>query len=82
MVESLIHSILSNPKHCHPFVCCNAVFELPIREHIFKKALEIIEKFLESQQDPSCKRNAFFMPFLCARDRVVQYLPFSWYQIF
>jgi len=25
--------------------------------------LEIIEKFLESQQDPSCKHNVFCMPF-------------------
>ncbi|AES75613.1 coatomer subunit beta [Medicago truncatula] len=61
---------MSNLKHCHPFVRCNAVFELPRGEQIFKNASEIIEKFLVSQQDPSCKRNAFFMLFSCARDHV------------
>jgi coatomer subunit beta len=73
IVEPLIPSILSNLKHRHPFVRRNAilavmsVYKLPQGEQLLINAPEIIEKFLEAEQDPSCKRNAFLCCFLVLR---------------
>ncbi|AES92633.1 putative coatomer beta subunit (COPB1) protein [Medicago truncatula] len=67
-------------EHHHPFVRRNAilavmsVYKLPQGEQLLINAPEIVEKFLEAEQDPSCKRIAFLMPFSCAQDRAIKYL--------
>ncbi|XP_030971844.1 coatomer subunit beta-2-like [Quercus lobata] len=80
IVEPLLPSILSNLEHRHPFVRWNAVlavmsvYRLPHGEQLLDSALEIIEKFLTSEQDSLSKRNAFLMLFNCAQDRAMDYL--------
>ncbi|RHN49239.1 putative coatomer beta subunit (COPB1) protein [Medicago truncatula] len=43
-------------------------------KELLDNAPEIVEKFLESEQDSSCKRNAFLMLISCAQDRAIKYL--------
>ncbi|OWM69521.1 coatomer subunit beta-1-like [Punica granatum] len=80
IIEPLIPSIVSNLEHRHPFVRRNAVlavmsiYRLPEGQHLLEQAPEIIEKVLTTEQDHSCKRNAFLMLFNCAQDRALSYL--------
>ncbi|XP_020572479.1 coatomer subunit beta-1-like [Phalaenopsis equestris] len=80
IIEPLIPSILSNIEHRHPFIRRNAIlavmsiYKLPQGEHLLADAPEVIERILNSEQDPSARRNAFLMLFTCAQDRAVNYL--------
>lgn len=80
ILEPLIPSILSNLEHRHAFVRSNAVwavmsvYNLSQGKELLDNAPEIVEKFLESEQDSSCKRNAFLMLISCAQDRAIKYL--------
>jgi len=71
ILEPLIPSILSNLEHRHAFVRRNAVLAVM---SVYNLSQGIVEKFLESGQDSSCKRNAFLMLISCAQDRAVSYL--------
>lgn len=51
-----------------------SIYKLPQGEQLLADAPEMIEKALNSEQDPSAKRNAFLMLFNCAQDRAVNYL--------
>ncbi|KAK4756477.1 hypothetical protein SAY87_006604 [Trapa incisa] len=80
IIEPLIPSITANLEHRHPFVRRNAVlaimsiYKLPEGQHLLEQAPEIIEKVLSTEQDHSCKRNAFLMLFNCAQDGALSYL--------
>ncbi|KAK4772342.1 hypothetical protein SAY86_014117 [Trapa natans] len=80
IIEPLIPSIATNLEHRHPFVRRNAVlavmaiYKLPDGQHLLEQAPELIEKALSTEQDYSCKRNAFLMLFTCAQDRALSYL--------
>ncbi|KAI0502691.1 hypothetical protein KFK09_017648 [Dendrobium nobile] len=80
IIEPLIPSILSNIEHRHPFIRRNAIlavmsiYKLPQGEQLLADAPEVIERILNSEQDPSARRNAFLMLFTCAQDRAVNYL--------
>eukprot|EP00271_Cylindrocystis_brebissonii_P013153 TRINITY_DN32762_c0_g1_i1.p1 TRINITY_DN32762_c0_g1~~TRINITY_DN32762_c0_g1_i1.p1 ORF type:complete len:955 (-),score=201.96 TRINITY_DN32762_c0_g1_i1:1049-3913(-) len=80
LIEPLVHSILMNIDHRHPFVRRNAVlavmsiYKLPQGELLLQDAPEMIEKFLLTEQDLSAKRNAFLMLYNCAQERAVHYL--------
>ncbi|AES82454.1 coatomer subunit beta-like protein [Medicago truncatula] len=51
-----------------------SVYNLSQGKELLDNAPEIVEKFLESEQDSSCKRNAFLMLISCAQDRAIKYL--------
>eukprot|EP01024_Parvocaulis_polyphysoides_P045806 TRINITY_DN4294_c0_g3_i1.p1 TRINITY_DN4294_c0_g3~~TRINITY_DN4294_c0_g3_i1.p1 ORF type:complete len:950 (-),score=181.16 TRINITY_DN4294_c0_g3_i1:400-3249(-) len=80
IVEPLIPSILQCLEHRHSFVRRNAVlalnslYSLPRGELLLVDAPEMVEKFLQSEQDLSARRNAFMMLVNYDTDRAKHYL--------
>lgn len=78
ILESLVPSVVQNISHRVTYVRRNAVLAI---HAIFTKfpnllpdAPELIEKFLDEENDVSAKRNAFNMLFQCSQERAVRYL--------
>jgi coatomer subunit beta len=75
-----VPSVLANLDHRHSYVrrnavlAVNAIYKLPKGELMLQDAPEMIEKFLQQEQDTSGKRNAFAMLANHAQDRAVRYL--------
>ncbi|EFJ07199.1 hypothetical protein SELMODRAFT_448563 [Selaginella moellendorffii] len=80
LIEPLVHAIVTNLEHRHPFVRRNAIlavmaiYKLAQGDHLLPDAPELIEKILGKEQDLSAKRNAFLMLCNCAQDRAVSFL--------
>lgn len=80
ILDPLIPSVLANLEHRHSYVrryaamAVDAIYRLPKGEHMLADAPEMMERFLQSEQDLSARRNAFL--FLCnhAPERAIQYL--------
>uniref|UniRef100_A0A5K3FWB2 Coatomer subunit beta n=1 Tax=Mesocestoides corti TaxID=53468 RepID=A0A5K3FWB2_MESCO len=78
LLEPLMPSILLCLEHRHAYVRRNAVLAIftiyKNFEHLIPDAPERMLNFLEQEQDPSCKRNAFLMLLHVSQDTAVQYL--------
>lgn len=80
ILEPLVPSILANLEHRHSYVrrntvlAMNAIYKLPKGEMLLQDAPEMIERFLQQEQDLSAKRNAFTMLINHAQERAVAYL--------
>lgn len=78
LIEPLMPAIVDCLAHRHQYVRRNAVLAILT---IFKRtpelipdAPELIYNFLETEQDPSCKRNAFMMLIEVDRNKALDYL--------
>ncbi|XP_019850006.1 PREDICTED: coatomer subunit beta-like [Amphimedon queenslandica] len=78
LLEPLMPSIRNCLEHRHGYVRRNAVLAIYTIyknfEQLIPDAPELIQSFLEGEQDPSCKRNAFMMLIHVDRDRALDYL--------
>lgn len=78
LLEPLIPSITDNLEHRYSYVRRNAVLAIyAIYKHfpeLIMDAPDIIGEFLENENDPSCRRNAFIFLFNCAQDKAMGYL--------
>eukprot|EP00879_Flechtneria_rotunda_P014587 GHRR01015244.1.p1 GENE.GHRR01015244.1~~GHRR01015244.1.p1 ORF type:complete len:243 (+),score=52.86 GHRR01015244.1:1087-1815(+) len=80
ILEPLVPSILANLEHRHSYVRRNAVLaihalcKLPKGDLLVPDADELIERFLNQEQDMSAKRNALMMLTHHSQDRAVKYL--------
>jgi len=78
LLEPLVPSIRNNLEHRHQYVKRNAVLAIysiyKDFEVLIPDAPDLIAKFLETENDATCKRNAFLMLINCAQDKAVQYL--------
>ncbi|KAM7532573.1 hypothetical protein Aperf_G00000131736 [Anoplocephala perfoliata] len=78
LLEPLMPSILQCLEHRHAYVRRNAVLAIftiyQNFENLIPDAPERILNYLEDEQDPSCKRNAFLMLLHVSQDTAVQYL--------
>jgi coatomer subunit beta len=76
--SGLIPSITANLEHRHSYVRKNAVMCIyTVYENypdLIPDAPEVIETFLYTETNPSCKRNAFLMLTNCAQERAINYL--------
>eukprot|EP01006_Ploeotia_vitrea_P035707 TRINITY_DN65928_c6_g4_i2.p1 TRINITY_DN65928_c6_g4~~TRINITY_DN65928_c6_g4_i2.p1 ORF type:complete len:882 (-),score=148.70 TRINITY_DN65928_c6_g4_i2:166-2811(-) len=77
LVEPLTDAIIDNLQHRHSYVRRNAalaVFSVYQRfPHLLPDAPDTMEKFLDSESDPSSKRNAFIMLFNCAQEHAIRW---------
>ena len=71
-------SIQACLDHRHSYVRRNAVLAIFTIyrnfEHLIPDAPELIANFLETEQDASCKRNAFMMLIHADQERALSYL--------
>ncbi|KAL5011126.1 hypothetical protein ScPMuIL_013431 [Solemya velum] len=78
LIEPLLPAIRQCLEHRHSYVRRNAVLAIYTiyRNHDFliPDAPELIAKFLEGEQDMSCKRNAFMMLIHADQERALNYL--------
>ncbi|VDO12103.1 unnamed protein product [Rodentolepis nana] len=78
LLEPLMPSILQCLEHRHAYVRRNAVLAIftiyKNFENLIPDAPERMLNYLEEEQDPSCKRNAFLMLLHVSQDTAVQYL--------
>ena len=78
ILEPLIPMMKSNLEHRHAFVRRNAVLAVSAIyksfEHLLPDGPELVEKVLQAEADPSCKRNAFLMLFQADQERAVHFL--------
>ncbi|WFC98855.1 coatomer subunit beta [Malassezia yamatoensis] len=78
ILEPLIPTIRQSLEHRHSYVRKNAVMTIMTiyqrHEQLLSDAPEIIEEFLESESDTTCKRNAFMMLVNTDPERAVKYL--------
>jgi coatomer subunit beta len=80
ILEPLVPSILANLEHRHSYVRRNAalavaaVYRLPRGELLLADAPDTVERFLQTEQDVSAKRNAFLFLAAHAPDRAARYL--------
>ncbi|VDM33224.1 unnamed protein product [Hydatigera taeniaeformis] len=78
LLEPLMPSILQCLEHRHAYVRRNAVLAIFTIyrnfEHLIPDAPERMINYLEGEQDPSCKRNAFLMLLHVSQDTAVRYL--------
>lgn len=78
LVEPLMPSILACLDHRHAYVRRNAVLAIftiyKNFEHLIPDAPERMLNYLEQEQDPSCKRNAFLMLLHVSQGTAVEYL--------
>lgn len=78
LLEPLMPSILQCLEHRHAYVRRNAVLAIftiyKNFENLIPDAPERMLAYLEEEQDPSCKRNAFLMLLHVSQDTAVQYL--------
>ncbi|XP_069139591.1 coatomer subunit beta-like [Argopecten irradians] len=78
LIEPLMPAIRQCLEHRHSYVRRNAVLAIYtiFRNHdvLIPDAPELIAKFLETEQDMSCKRNAFMMLIHADQERALNYL--------
>jgi len=78
LLEPLMPSIQACLDHRHSYVRRNAVLAIFTIyrnfEHLIPDAPELIANFLETEQDASCKRNAFMMLIHADQERALSYL--------
>jgi coatomer subunit beta len=78
LLEPLMPSIRNCLEHRHAYVRRNAVLAIYTIyknfDQLIPDAPELIQQFLEGEQDPSCKRNAFMMLIHVDRERALDYL--------
>lgn len=78
LLEPLMPSIRACLEHRHSYVRRNAVLAIFTIyrnfEFLIPDAPELIAKFLEGEQDMSCKRNAFLMLLHADQERALAYL--------
>ncbi|KAI6196912.1 Coatomer subunit beta [Aphelenchoides besseyi] len=78
LLEPLMPSIRKCLDHRHSYVRRNAVLAIFTIyrnfEFLISDAPELISQFLESEQDASCKRNAFMMLLHVDQSRALEYL--------
>jgi len=80
ILEPLVPSVLANLEHRHSFVrrnavlAVNAIYKLPKGELMIPDAPDIIESFLQQEQDISARRNAFVMLTAHAPDKAMDWL--------
>jgi len=80
ILEPLIPSILENLEHRHSFVrrnavlCMDSIYGLDRGATLLLDATELVEEFLEKEQDISARRNAFLMLCNHDQDRALNYL--------
>jgi coatomer subunit beta len=78
LLEPLMPAIRKCLEHKHSYVRRNAVLAIFTIyrnfEFLISDAPELISKFLESEQDASCKRNAFMMLIHVDQNRALDYL--------
>lgn len=78
ILEPLVSAVVANLTHRVTFVRRNAVLAV---QSIYTKfpvllpdAPDLIEKFLQEENDVSSRRNAFNMLFSCSQERAIRYL--------
>ena len=78
ILEPLIPVVKNNLEHRHAYVRRNAVLAVFLIfknfEHMIPDGPELVEKVLQAEADPSCKRNAFLMLFQADQERAVHFL--------
>ena len=78
IMEPLVSAVVQNLTHRITFVRRNAVLAIQniyVRfPELLPNAPELVETFLNDENDVSAKRNAFNMLFTCAQERAVRYL--------
>lgn len=78
LLEPLMPSIQENLSNRHAYVRRNAVLAIftiyKSFDHLIPDAPELIQNFLEQEQDASCKRNAFMMLITADQSRALDYL--------
>ena len=74
----MLSSARSCLEHRHAYVRKNAVFAVASIYHNFESLIpdapELIQTFLEAENDPTCKRNAFAALSLMSHDKALEYL--------
>lgn len=77
ILEPLIPTVRQCLEHRHSYVRKNAVLAIwtiyERHEHLISDAPELLETFLETEADATCKRNALVMLVHCALDRALEY---------
>ena len=78
LIEPLLSSARSCLEHRHAYVRKNAVFAIcSIYQHfesLVPDAPDLVQDFLESESDPTCKRNAFAALVVMNHDKALEYL--------
>ena len=78
LIEPLLSSARSCLEHRHAYVRKNAVFAVAsIFQHspaLIPDAADLISTFLEGENDPTCKRNAFAALASISHDKALAYL--------
>ena len=78
LLEPLVASVRQCLEHRHSYVRKNAVFAVLMiyqrHEQLISDAPELMETFLESEADATCKRNAFLALLHMAPERAVAFL--------
>ncbi|KFY69125.1 hypothetical protein V496_00504 [Pseudogymnoascus sp. VKM F-4515 (FW-2607)] len=78
LIEPLLSSARSCLEHRHAYVRKNAVFAIAsifqLSESLIPDAADLIAAFLETETDPTCKRNAFAALASINHDKALAYL--------
>ncbi|KAK5134136.1 hypothetical protein LTR08_006911 [Meristemomyces frigidus] len=78
LIEPLLAPARACLEHRHSYVRKNAVFAVASifqhSEHLMPDAPELIQTFLESESDNTCKRNAFAALLSISHEKALQYL--------
>ena len=78
LIEPLLSSARSCLEHRHAYVRKNAVFAVSsiyhLSENLIPDAPELLQNFLESESDHTCKRNAFAALSAMNHERALEYL--------
>uniref|UniRef100_A0A061RS83 Coatomer subunit beta n=1 Tax=Tetraselmis sp. GSL018 TaxID=582737 RepID=A0A061RS83_9CHLO len=80
ILEPLVPSVLANLEHRHSYVrknailAVNAIYKLPKGEHMIPDAPDIVENFLQQEQDISARRNALVMLTAHAPEKAMDWL--------
>jgi len=78
LIEPLLSAARSCLEHRHAYVRKNAVFAVASifqhAEQLIPDAPDLIETFLENENDHACKRNAFIALSLISHDKALAYL--------
>ncbi len=78
MLEPLLTPARACLEHRHAYVRKNAVFAVSSIYHhsqaLIPDAPELLQAFLETESDPTCKRNAFAALSTLSHDKALEYL--------
>eukprot|EP00730_Choanoeca_flexa_P018161 TRINITY_DN8814_c0_g1_i3.p1 TRINITY_DN8814_c0_g1~~TRINITY_DN8814_c0_g1_i3.p1 ORF type:complete len:961 (+),score=282.19 TRINITY_DN8814_c0_g1_i3:51-2933(+) len=78
LLEPLMPSIQECLSNRHAYVRRNAVLAIftiyKNFDHLIPDAPELVQRFLEQEENPSCKRNAFMMLITADQTRALEYL--------